>query len=89
MKLIFDRSFDKKVDKLKNKLVSEKLIKIIDICEKANSINELPNIKKMTKFKSFYRIKLSDNRIGIELIDSNTIRFITIAHRKDIYNFFP
>ncbi|MBI2258156.1 MAG: type II toxin-antitoxin system RelE/ParE family toxin [Flavobacteriia bacterium] len=89
MKIKFDHSFNKKVDKLKSKLVSNKLIKVIEQCEKAKSINEIPNIKKMVSYKSFYRIKISDFRIGIELIDYDTLLFITIAHRKDIYSKFP
>jgi mRNA interferase RelE/StbE len=58
MNLVFDQSFDKKVDKLKNKAVAQKILKIIDICENVFSINDIPNIKKMKGYKSFYRIKV-------------------------------
>ena len=88
MNLTFDKSFSKKIDKLKNKELASKLIKVISDCEKANSISDIRNIKKLIGFKNYYRIKINDYRIGLE-IQENNIDFITIAHRKDIYNLFP
>jgi len=43
----------------------------------------------MTGWLNYYRIKSGDYRIGIELEPDNTIRFIVISHRKDIYKNFP
>jgi len=45
--------------------------------------------KKLTGFRKYYRIRLGEYRIGIETIDKNTIRLILIAHRKEIYRYFP
>lgn len=42
----------------------------------------------MIGYESFYRIRIGDYRIGIEIINE-VITFITIFHRKDIYNKFP
>ena len=89
MNLEFDKSFSKSLEKIKEKSIQKKLIKIIDLVENSNSISELPNTKKMVGYVSYYRIKLGNYRIGLEKMDESTIRFIIICHRKDIYNKFP
>jgi mRNA interferase RelE/StbE len=61
---------------------------VILTVENATSLSEVPNIKKLYGFKKFYRIRIGDFRIGIEL-DSDTVWFITVAERKDIYKKFP
>ncbi|MDD2983398.1 MAG: hypothetical protein PHQ74_08415 [Crocinitomicaceae bacterium] len=42
----------------------------------------------MTSFTSFYRFKIGDYRIGVEL-ENDTINFVIVSHRKDIYKVFP
>lgn len=88
MNVTFDKSFSKKLDKLKNQQLKEQIIFIVESCEKAKKITDIPNIKKMKGYTSYYRIKEGVYRIGIEF-DGSTIDFITVAHRKDIYNVFP
>lgn len=85
----FDKSFDKSLDKLKDKTLFPKIEKTISILEKASSLNEVQNIKKLKGFKVYYRYRLGDYRIGIEQISKSSIRLIIIAHRKEIYNIFP
>jgi mRNA interferase RelE/StbE len=43
----------------------------------------------LTGFKNYYRLRIGEYRLGFEKIDENTLRFILIAHRKDIYKIFP
>jgi len=43
----------------------------------------------MQGFKTFYRIRIGDYRIGIELENPTTLRFIIVLHRKNIYKKFP
>ena len=88
MKIVFDESFYKRLAKIKEKLVLEKVKKAILQVEAVEKIDQIPNLKKMEGFKSFYRIRIGDYRIGIEL-KQDTLWFITIAHRKDIYKNFP
>ncbi|WP_373497377.1 type II toxin-antitoxin system RelE/ParE family toxin [Aquiflexum sp.] len=85
----FDKSFEKSLDKIKNKSVFTKIEKTISICESAKTLSVIPNMKKLTGYKTYYRIRLGEYRIGIEQIGNETIRFIIIAHRRDIYRFFP
>ena len=85
----FDKSFEKSLDKIKNKLLFPRIEKIILEFEKSKSLTDLPNIKKLTGFKNYYRLRIGEYRLGFEKIDENTLRFILIAHRKDIFKLFP
>ena len=89
MKVEFDESFEKSIKKLKDAKIKAKLIDLIDVLEEVDTVQALPNIKKMQGFQSFYRIRIGDYRLGFEFIDASTILFIIIAHRKDIYRYFP
>jgi|LakMenE01Jun11ns_1017448.scaffolds.fasta_scaffold8831953_1 mRNA interferase RelE/StbE len=85
----FDKSFEKSLDKLKDKSMFPKIEKVISILEKTSTLNEIASIKKLSGYKVYYRYRLGDYRIGIEQISKSTIRLIIIAHRKDVYNVFP
>lgn len=89
MDILFDSSFSKDLDKLKNNQIKKRLLKIIDKIEQADNILSISSISKMVGHENFYRIRIGDYRVGCDLIDDNTIVFITIMHRKDIYNNFP
>ncbi|MCA0234395.1 MAG: type II toxin-antitoxin system RelE/ParE family toxin [Bacteroidetes bacterium] len=89
MKVEFDESFEKSIKKLKDAKIKAKLIDLIDVLEEVDTVQALPNIKKMQGFQSFYRIRIGDYRLGFELIDASTILLIMIAHRKEIYRYFP
>ena len=89
MNLLFDESFEKSVKKLKDKKVKIRVIDLIETFQEAENIAEVPNIKKMQGFQSFYRVRLGDYRVGFELLEDNIVYLILIAHRKDIYKYFP
>jgi len=85
----FDKSFSKSLDKIKNPSILQRTEKTILKLEKAYSLKDIKNLKKLSGFKNYYRIRVGDYRIGVEQIDNNTLRLIIIAHRKDIYKKFP
>ena len=89
MKVVFDSSFSKSLRKLKVKWLKKKIEDTIVEAENASTIHDIANVKKLQGFKSFYRIRIGDYRIGIELEDNATVRFIIVLHRKDIYREFP
>lgn len=89
MILKFDKCFEKDLIKLKNKELAMKIKNIITELENVEDIGHLKNVKKMEGFTSYYRIRIGDYRLGIELEDSKTIVFLRIKHRKDIYDVFP
>jgi len=85
----FDSSFTKSLSKLLDANLKLKIREIIEEATAANKLAEIKNVKKMKGYKTYYRIKSGDYRIGFELVDNTTVYFIIVAHRKDIYNIFP
>jgi len=51
-------------------------------------LSDIQNLKKMQGYDTFYRIRLGDYRIGIEVAADQVI-LVRILHRKDIYRYFP
>jgi len=66
-----------------------KLRELLKIIEESSILSDIPNIKKLKGFKNYYRIKMGDYRIGLELSANNEIILIRCLHRKDVYRFFP
>ncbi|MBW6499177.1 MAG: type II toxin-antitoxin system mRNA interferase toxin, RelE/StbE family [Bacteroidales bacterium] len=89
MTVEFDKSFLKSLEKIKDQQLFAKIRKVIEEAEKATELKNLKQVKKLTGFKSYYRIRLGDYRLGFEEIDSNSIRLIIILHRKAFYQKFP
>ena len=88
MEVVYSSSFIKSIKKIKNTDLLEKIELVIKNVKLANSINEISNIKKLTGHKTYFRIKISEYRIGVEITDE-LVSFIQFQHRKDIYNKFP
>ena len=85
----FDRSFDKSLNKIQDQTILRRLRRVIIQLENSPSLLQVPNIVKLTGYTDYYRIRIGDYRVGIEVINSTTIRFIIIANRKNIYKNFP
>ncbi len=88
MEVLFDKNFEKELLNELNPQIKLTIKEIITQIEKAQSLTDIPNVKKLKGYKSYYRIKFSSYRIGIELIESSLI-FVTYGHRKDFYRYFP
>jgi mRNA interferase RelE/StbE len=89
MNIEFDKSFSRCLDKINDSELLSRIESIIIEYENAESIVEIKNTKKLTGFKSYYRTRVGDYRLGFELKDPKKIRLIIFAHRKDIYRTFP
>ena len=81
-------SFERDIKKITDKKLLDLIAETIENIEKSESINELDNLKKMSGYKTFYRIKINDYRLGIT-IDNNIVNVVRFLHRKDIYKLFP
>ena len=88
MQIDYAKNFLKILENLKNDALLKKIEEVVLNVMKANNMNEIANIKKLTGYQNYYRIKVSDYRIGFEY-KNNTVRFLTFLHRKDIYKKFP
>jgi mRNA interferase RelE/StbE len=89
MKILIDKSFVKDVDKITDKKLLRNLNKLIIELENSNSLTELPNVKKIKGYDSFFRIRIGNYRLGLEEISGKGICLTRFLHRKDIYKYFP
>jgi len=85
----FDKSFERSLKKVHDQVVLRRLKLLILKAERSTGLKQIPNIRKITGYSSYYRVRIGDYRVGIESRVDHTLRFIIIAHRKDIYKLFP
>lgn len=88
MKVLFEKKFLKDVKTIDSKKIKLEAKKIIVEIENAKNIKEIDGLIKLKGYKHSYRIRIKDYRIGL-YIKNNTVEFVRLVHRKDIYRFFP
>lgn len=89
MKFRIERSFDRDIDGIKDKKLLRKLQAFISTIENADTIQEIPHLKKIEGYKSYYRMRIGDHRLGMEAISNKEVVLLRFLHRKDIYRYFP
>ena len=87
MKIEIRKSFTKDADKLPAPF-QRQLATIIQLIEKAEQPNQLSDCKKLTGYKTAFRIRMSQYRIGF-YYENKTAELVRILHRKEIYRYFP
>jgi mRNA interferase RelE/StbE len=88
MEIEFLERFSRDLDRLSDVPTKKAVLKTINSIQHADALREIPNIKKLKGFKSAYRIRIGDYRIGI-FVEGDIVQFARIVHRKDIYKVFP
>jgi mRNA-degrading endonuclease RelE of RelBE toxin-antitoxin system len=88
MKVEFLKKFSKDLDELKLKSVKQALMRLIENMETADSLERVPNTKKLKGHKTAYRTRIGDYRLGF-FFQNSTILLARFVHRKDIYKIFP
>jgi mRNA interferase RelE/StbE len=88
VKVDFRDSFAKDLKGVKEKGLLGRVREIIEAVEKADSLTELPNLKKLKGGGNYFRVRVGDYRVGIAL-ENDTVVFVRFLNRKDIYKHFP
>lgn len=88
MKVIVTKQFNKDVEKELDKSMKLRLADVLEQVQKAQSIYEIPNLKKLKGFKNAYRIRILEYRLGF-LLEANIIVLSRVMNRKEIYRYFP
>ena len=88
MKVAFKGSFLKSVKKMKDQKLKNAIAEYIQQIETTDNLTKIKNLKKLQGFANYYRVRIGDYRIGIEL-QGEVVYFAAFAHRKDIYGKFP
>lgn len=88
MNVQFRNSFAKDLSNIENKSLLGKIQEVIESVEKAQSLQDISNLKKLKGESIYYRIRIGEYRIGIT-IENNLVVFIRCLNRKEIYRYFP
>lgn len=88
MKVEFRRSFTKDLRLVSDKGLLKRVRELIEAAEKAASLVEISDLKKLKGDGNYFRLRIGNYRIGIALED-DTVIFVRFLNRKDIYKFFP
>lgn len=87
MKVKFEASFERDLKNLRDKNLLQKIKKTLNKVIELKDIRQISGLKKLRGYETFYRIKIKDYIIGIEIIGSEII-FVRFLHRKEVYRFF-
>ena len=88
MKTSFLSQFAKDIEKIRMQSVKDDIATAIEQVEQADSLSSVINLKKLKGFKTAYRIRIGNYRIGV-FVDGETVEFARVVHRRDVYKVFP
>jgi len=88
MKVEFSKKFSRDLDDVRIRPVKRALLRVIDLMENAESLDNIPNTKKLKGHKTAYRTRVGDYRLGF-FYENSAILLGRFVHRKDIYKIFP
>lgn len=88
MRVSFEASFARDLKGIKNKTLLNRVEQVITEVKMVATLREVKHLSKLRGYATFYRLRLGDYRIGIEVMEDEII-FVRILHRKDIYRYFP
>jgi mRNA interferase RelE/StbE len=88
LRVEFKSSFVRDLKKVKDRELKDRIRDVIELTERARSLQEIENIKKLKGGDRYYRIRVGDYRLGL-LVEGDTITFVRCLHRRDVYRYFP
>lgn len=81
-------AFNKDISKLRNKKIILAIKAVLLKIEKAGTLSEIPNVKKMEGTKNYFRVRIGDYRLGI-FMSENTVYVSRFLNKNEIYRYFP
>lgn len=88
MKVDFKSSFAKDLKRVRDTALKECVKQTIETVEQVKTLQEIKDIKKLRGGNRYYRIRISDYRIGL-IVEGDMVTFVRFLHRKDVYRYFP
>jgi len=88
MKVAFSKNFEKQIDHFRDSKLKQEIANIVRTVIHAESLQQIANLKQLKGYKSAYRIRSGEYRIGI-IFREGVVYFMAFANRKDIYRIFP
>ena len=88
MNVAFEASFARDLKRIRDRQLLQRLQQTIEAIKATPDVTAMPDLVKMQGYDTFYRVRLGDYRVGIEIV-SNTVTFVRFLHRRDVYRYFP
>jgi mRNA interferase RelE/StbE len=88
MQVEFRKTFKQDLQNLKDGKILKRIQQVVEEMEATKNLLEIRNIKALQGYEGFYRIRVSDYRIGL-FIENGVVAFVRVLHRKEVYRYFP
>ena len=88
MKVLFLEQFDRDLSLVRAQSLHDDVFKVIAKLERAKSLRDVPSVKKLKGYRTNYRIRVGQYRIGLKF-EHGVIELARFLHRKEIYRFYP
>lgn len=88
MNVKFEARFSKDLRRIKDGSLLKRIKELITSCKEVESLAEIRQVKNLRGYDTFYRVRIGDYRIGLELVQNELI-FVRCMHRKEVYRYFP
>jgi len=88
VKVVFEASFSRDLKKIRERPILARVEQAITDVKNADTVQDIKAFGKLSGYDTYYRIRMGDYRIGIE-VSGDEVIFVRILHRKDIYRYFP
>jgi mRNA interferase RelE/StbE len=87
VKVEIRKRFQKDCNLLTSDLLAQ-IAEVVEQIEHATAPHEISACKKLKGFKTAYRIRMGDYRIGF-FFENGIAELVRIMHRSEIYRYFP
>jgi len=88
MNVSFKAIIAKYLRKIEHANVLKRIQIAIEQVEQAHDVQHISNLKKLKIGNTYYRIRVGDYRIGLQ-IEDDIVTFVRCLHRKELYRYFP
>jgi len=88
MKVEYRKRFLKELAQLPKNPRTEVEKFVFEVLPEAATLALIGKVEQMKGYKHFFKVRFGNYRLGLQLVDEVLIVEI-IAHRKEVYKFFP
>ena len=88
MNVIYSPVFNKELRKLKDQSLLRRIGKALENVERAQSLSDISQIRKLEGGSNYYRIRVGDYRLCFT-VEDEAISFKCCRHRSSVYNDLP
>lgn len=88
MKTRFKESFAKDLRRVRDQGLLARIQQVVQSVERASTLDEVPQLKKLQGGARYYRIRIGDYRVGLAL-EGDVVVFVRALHRREVYRYFP